>query len=51
MSIVIADTAPINYLLVMGYAELLPRLYGHRILPESVHAELLDEGSSEIVGA
>lgn len=43
MSIVIVDTSPINYLLVMGYAELLPRIYGHIILPESVLAELHDE--------
>ena len=43
-------TRPVNYLLVLGYIELLPRLYGQIILPESVHWELLDEGGSERVG-
>jgi len=49
MSIVVADTSPINYLLETGYIEVLPRLYGQVILPDSVHRELLNSESAEIV--
>ena len=51
MSVVVSDTSPINYLLVTELIDLLPRLYGQVILPESVYSELLHEGSSELVRA
>jgi len=38
--IVIADTAPVNYLILIGAIELLPKLYGQIVIPESVLSEL-----------
>ena len=46
MSLIVADTSPVNYLLVTRYIDVLPRLYGKVILPESVLLELLDPCSS-----
>ena len=40
MKVVIADTGPINYLVLIGYIELLPRLFEKVILPFAVKAEL-----------
>ena len=49
MSVIVADTSPINYLLGTRYIGVLPRLYGKVVLPDSVHLELLDPGSSGAV--
>jgi predicted nucleic acid-binding protein len=38
--IVIADTSPLNYLVLIGEAEILRRLYGRVVIPESVFREL-----------
>lgn len=38
--LVIADSSPIHYLLLIGYIEVLPSLYGQIIIPEIVVAEL-----------
>ncbi len=38
--IVIADTSPLNYLVLIGEAEILHRLYGSVIIPEAVWREL-----------
>jgi predicted nucleic acid-binding protein len=38
--IVIADTAPVNYLILIEAIELLPKLYGQIVIPESVLSEL-----------
>lgn len=38
--IVIADTSPLNYLVLIGEAEILQRLYGQVIIPEAVWREL-----------
>jgi predicted nucleic acid-binding protein len=38
--LVIADTSPINYLLLTGYIEILPALFGRVILPDVVWKEL-----------
>ena len=43
--IVIADTSPINYLILIDEIEVLPRLYGRVILPEAVCAELLADAA------
>ena len=40
--IVVADTSPINYLLLIGHIDLLPRLYGRVVIPTSVAVELSD---------
>ncbi len=38
--IVIADTTPLNYLILVGEVEILPRLYGRVLIPPAVHQEL-----------
>lgn len=38
--IVIADTSPINYLILIGEIEVLPALYGRVLIPPSVHEKL-----------
>jgi hypothetical protein len=38
---VIVNTSPLQYLYQLGQIELLPRLYGSIIVPESVNAELV----------
>jgi predicted nucleic acid-binding protein len=45
MTIVIADTSPINYLVLIGEIEILPRLYHRVIIPQEVFSELIDEGA------
>ena len=40
MRLVIADTGPINYLILIGHIDLLPRLFERVVLPAAVHAEL-----------
>ncbi len=37
----VADTSPLNYLIWIGYADLLPQLYGGVIVPPEVLQELL----------
>ncbi|HEV2987453.1 MAG TPA: hypothetical protein VG759_03355 [Candidatus Angelobacter sp.] len=39
--IIVADTSPINYLVLIKEIEVLPRLYGKIIIPEAVREELL----------
>jgi predicted nucleic acid-binding protein len=39
--IVVADTTPINYLILIGEIEVLPELYGQVIIPHAVCEELL----------
>ena len=38
--IVISDTTPLHYLVLVGQAELLPQLYGHVIIAQAVFEEL-----------
>ena len=40
MKLVIADTGPINYLLLIGHIEILPELFEKVILPSSVKDEI-----------
>ena len=42
MTVVIADTSPINYLLLIGEIAILPVLYGQVFIPPEVLAELSD---------
>jgi predicted nucleic acid-binding protein len=39
--IVVADTSPINYLVLIDQIEILERLYGRILIPHAVHEELL----------
>src|SRR5271165_1194475 len=38
--IVIADTSPLNYLVLIGEVDVLRRLYGRVVIPEAVFSEL-----------
>jgi predicted nucleic acid-binding protein len=38
--LVIADTGPVNYLILIGHIDLLPRMFERVVLPAAVHAEL-----------
>ncbi len=40
MRLVIADTGPINYLILIGKLDILPVLFGEVTVPSSVYAEL-----------
>ena len=40
--VVIADTSPLNYLILIGQADLLPQLYGQIAIPRAVLLELQD---------
>ena len=42
MQLIIADTGPVNYLILIGHIDLLPRLFQKVILPDTVRAELAD---------
>jgi predicted nucleic acid-binding protein len=41
--IVVANTSPICYLLLIGHIDLLPVLFSHVIIPQAVHDELSHE--------
>lgn len=45
MQLVIADTGPVNYLILIGYIDLLPRLFEKVTLPAAVQDELMDIGA------
>ena len=40
MQLVVADTGPINYLVLIGRVDILPVLFEHVILPAAVRNEL-----------
>ena len=48
--IVVADTSPINYLVLIKEIEILPKLYGKVVIPQTVREELLHPVAPEIVG-
>jgi predicted nucleic acid-binding protein len=43
--IVIADTSPINYLLLIDQIDLLPRLFQKIVIPEVVRDEMIAPGA------
>lgn len=47
--LVIADTGPVNYLVLIGHIDILPTLFGTVILPSAVRDELADIGSPLMV--
>jgi predicted nucleic acid-binding protein len=51
MTVVISDTSPINYLVLIGEIDLLGRLYGNVLIPDVVLAELRESGSPPAVAA
>lgn len=47
--IVVADTSPLNYLVLIGHVDVLHRLYGRVVVPAGVANELRDSRSPEAV--
>ena len=45
MTVVVADTSPINYLILIIETEILPQLYQRIVIPGEVFAELIDDGA------
>jgi len=40
--IVVADTSPLNYLVLLGHIEILPKIYAEVVVPQTVLDELQD---------
>lgn len=49
--IVVADTSPLNYLIQIGCDHLLPRLFGHILVPSGVMQELVHSSAPVAVHA
>jgi len=50
MKVVVADTSPLNYLILIGEVDLLARLFGEVLIPDIVARELADsEAPSAVV--
>ena len=49
MTVVIADSSPLNYLTLIGSVDVLHRLYGTVIVPQQVISELTDPAAPEDV--
>ena len=47
--IVISDSSPINYLVLINKGEVLQQLYGRVIIPPAVHTELQRERTPSVV--
>ena len=45
MTVVVADTSPVNYLVLIGQIDVLRRLYGRVVVPPEVLAELSDRAA------
>src|ERR1700732_4836027 len=51
MQSIVADTTPLNYLVLIQAAEILPNLYGTVLIPPAVKAELAHANTLAIVRA
>src|SRR5262245_14509914 len=49
MTVVVADTSPLNYLVLIGEIELLPALYTRILIPNEVFTELTDQDAPRVV--
>jgi predicted nucleic acid-binding protein len=47
--IVVSDTSPINYLLLIGQIDLIPRLFQQIIIPDVVRDEMLDPSAPPVL--
>jgi predicted nucleic acid-binding protein len=47
--IVVADTSPINYLILIDEIDILAKMYGTAVIPHAVREELLRPSASEVV--
>ncbi|HEX4141541.1 MAG TPA: hypothetical protein VHY09_14425 [Candidatus Methylacidiphilales bacterium] len=51
MSVVVSDTTPLNYLILIGNVDVLPRLFGKVLIPPAVVRELSDPKTPAPVAA
>lgn len=49
MRVIVSDTSPIRYLVLIEEAYLLQKLYGSILLPDAVHLELQQPGTPDAV--
>ena len=49
--IVVADSGPLHYLILLGHVDLLQRFYGQVLVPDLVAGELTTTGAPDIVRA
>jgi predicted nucleic acid-binding protein len=42
MTVDVADSSPLNYLIIIGFVDVLPRLFGTVVVPQQVISELID---------
>ena len=49
--IVVSDTSPLNYLVLIDHQEILPALFGHVLIPEAVWRELRSPAAPQPVKA
>lgn len=49
MTVVIADTSPLNYLILIGEVDLLAGLFRKVLIPDVVVSELRDSGAPPVV--
>jgi len=49
MPLVVADTGPLDYLVLTGDIELLPKLFGRVLLPQVVRDELANAEAPQAV--
>lgn len=47
--IVVADTSPINYLVLIEFQDLLPKLFDRVLIPEAVHRELQSDVAPDAI--
>ena len=45
--LVVADTSPLNYLVLIRHIDLLPQIYQKVLIPSAVHRELIDHRAPE----
>jgi len=51
MRAIVADTTPLNYLILIEAAEILPQLYGNVLIPPAVEQELTHPAAPDLVRA
>jgi|HubBroStandDraft_4_1064222.scaffolds.fasta_scaffold119462_2 predicted nucleic acid-binding protein len=51
MRVIVSDTSPIRYLVLIGEASLLEQLYGRILIPLAVYAELQQPQTPDVVRA
>ena len=49
--LVVTDTTPINYLVLIGHVDILPSLYSHVVIPQAVVGDLQHPRTPESVRA